>query len=251
MKIKSNSQIFQEPYHVILFSILPLLILISSNISEINLSSTIRFGIGSLCLGILLFATLLFWIKSKMKVAVIVTFSLLIFFSYGHVYDFLRNAFPGIASSVRHRYLLPPMLVFYITGLVFIFKKLSLTTLIQLQSALNWIGLILVVYNLASITVYQFQKSAIASSISPRRTQQGISAKTMPDVYFIILDSYTREDVFKSFFNYDNSDFLEKLRDLGFYIPPCSQSNYSYTIASVSTTLNMDYLDQFQLYGPS
>lgn len=73
----------------------------------------------------------------------------------------------------------------------------------------------------------------------------------MPDVYFIILDSYTREDVFKSFFNYDNSDFLEKLRDLGFYIPPCSQSNYSYTIASVSTTLNMDYLDQFNFTVPA
>lgn len=106
MKIKESSPFFQEPIHVIWFSILPLLIMMASNISEINIASTLRVGLTSLGIGVFLFGVLNFWKRNKVFFAIILTFSLLTFFTYGHFYDFLRNAFPGIAVLVRHRYLL-------------------------------------------------------------------------------------------------------------------------------------------------
>ena len=45
-------------------------------------------------------------------------------------------------------------------------------------------------------------------------------------------------------YNYDNSEFLKQLTDLGFVIPSCTQSNYTYTPLSMSTELNMNYLGE-------
>jgi hypothetical protein len=43
-------------------------------------------------------------------------------------------------------------------------------------------------------------------------------------------------------FNYDNSPFLDALRQRGFYIAECSQSNYNQTRQSLVSSLNMDYV---------
>jgi hypothetical protein len=45
-------------------------------------------------------------------------------------------------------------------------------------------------------------------------------------------------------FELDNEPFLEKLRQIGFYVADCSQSNYAQTELSMVSTLNMAYLDE-------
>jgi len=62
-----------------------------------------------------------------------------------------------------------------------------------------------------------------------------------PDIYYIILDGYPRLDVLNEIYDYDNSEFIDSLKDLGFVIPENSHSNYSRTAISVSTTLDMQY----------
>ena len=37
-----------------------------------------------------------------------------------------------------------------------------------------------------------------------------------PDVYYIILDSYAREDFLKAVYDYDNLEFIKALQDRGF-----------------------------------
>jgi hypothetical protein len=64
----------------------------------------------------------------------------------------------------------------------------------------------------------------------------------LPDVYFIILDSYAREDVLDSRFGFDNSEFLEWLKGKGFFVARSSHSNYPWTHLSLSATLNSEYL---------
>ena len=39
-----------------------------------------------------------------------------------------------------------------------------------------------------------------------------------PDIYYIILDGYARSDVMKSFFDFDNTPFLQRLERAGFYV---------------------------------
>jgi hypothetical protein len=75
--------------------------------------------------------------------------------------------------------------------------------------------------------------------------------KAQPDVYFIVVDMYTRHDVLSEVYQYDNTPFLDSLRDLGFLVVDCSQSNYSQTEMVLASTLNMSYLDQMGDLEPS
>lgn len=83
-----------------------------------------------------------------------------------------------------------------------------------------------------------------AQPLSPAELAQ------MPDVYYIILDGYAREDVLRDVYNYDNSEFINSLRARGFYVADQSNSNYPMTILSVPSSLNMRYLTpEFKKYG--
>jgi len=41
---------------------------------------------------------------------------------------------------------------------------------------------------------------------------------------------------------YDNSEFIEELENIGFYVAGCSRSNYPQTVLSMASSLNMGYL---------
>ena len=58
----------------------------------------------------------------------------------------------------------------------------------------------------------------------PSRT--GRLLKKAPDIYYIILDGYVRDDVLKDLFAYDNSGLIEYLRGRGFFVAEQSRSNY-------------------------
>jgi hypothetical protein len=68
------------------------------------------------------------------------------------------------------------------------------------------------------------------------------NSDVLRDVYWIILDAHGRSDVLLENYDYDNSGFIQKLTDLGFYIANCSQTNYPDTVLSLISTMNMDYL---------
>ncbi|MBM3123579.1 MAG: LTA synthase family protein [Chloroflexi bacterium] len=64
-----------------------------------------------------------------------------------------------------------------------------------------------------------------------------------PDIYYIILDGYGRADVLQSLYTYDNSQFLDALEKRGFFIGEQSQSNYLRTSLSITSALNMEYIN--------
>jgi hypothetical protein len=69
------------------------------------------------------------------------------------------------------------------------------------------------------------------------------SVKSEPNIYYIILDSYTGNTSLKSYWNFDNSEFSNFLKSKGFYIAN-SSSNYNFTPFSLASSLNMSYLNQ-------
>lgn len=62
-----------------------------------------------------------------------------------------------------------------------------------------------------------------------------------PDIYYIVLDRYTSQNVLKSQFNFDNSDFINFLTDNKFFVNPDALDNYPFTTMSIASTLNADY----------
>ena len=68
--------------------------------------------------------------------------------------------------------------------------------------------------------------------------------KYSPDIYYIILDEYPSDYALKQFFSFDNNKFLEFLDEQEFHIVKNSFSNYPSTIQSLTSSLNMEYLDK-------
>lgn len=66
---------------------------------------------------------------------------------------------------------------------------------------------------------------------------------TPPDVYIIILDAYGREDFLQEVYGFDNREFIEGLRQRGFYVADRSTTNYPQTLLSLSSLLNIGYLN--------
>jgi hypothetical protein len=64
------------------------------------------------------------------------------------------------------------------------------------------------------------------------------------DVYFLIFDRYAGEQTLRDLYGFDNSRFLDSLRDRGFMVIDDAVANYPQTTHSLSSTLNMSYLDE-------
>ncbi len=71
------------------------------------------------------------------------------------------------------------------------------------------------------------------------------AAKVKPDIYYIIVDGYGRADMLERLYEFDNSEFVRYLQGKGFIIASKSHSNYPKTALSVTSTLNMNYIDAF------
>ncbi len=62
-----------------------------------------------------------------------------------------------------------------------------------------------------------------------------------PDIYYLVLDGYGRGDVLQKYYGFDNAEFLDGLRQRGFYIADKSSTNYPSTVFSLPSSLNMRY----------
>ncbi len=182
------------------------------------------------------------------KAGLLTSFLLILFFSYGHLYQFLEQTPIAGINLGRHRYLLPAFAIIFVTGLWGIFRRANHRT--DLTLVLNLLTILLVIFPLIQIGAFFLRQAA--PSRGARLISEESSAPVLqnpaeaPDIYYIILDAYTRADALQTDFDFDNSGFLNDLQALGFYVADCSRSNYGFTQASLTSTLNLDYLTTIQ-----
>jgi hypothetical protein len=94
--------------------------------------------------------------------------------------------------------------------------------------------------------VNQFSKEAVAIELSHQDLALDQSRQfeiSNPDIYYIILDGYGNSNMLNKYYELDISQFESYLTDRGFYISEKSNSNYSLTKLSLSSSLNMQYMD--------
>ena len=237
------------PYHPLAFSIFPVLALLSYNIREVNLNVLVRPLVISLSVAVLLMTILGWVLHSLPKAALITSFLLLLFFSYGHVYQFLEIHPVFGVSLGRHRYLMILYAGILLGGLAFLLIKVK--PAVPTTRVLNLLSLLILVFPILQTTWFELNASKTAQA------SQGLSealnlpnlapqSSNRPDIYYIILDSYARADTLQRDFDFDDSSFIRQLKELGFYVAECGRSNYHYTLGSLTSSLNMSYLDTLQ-----
>jgi len=69
----------------------------------------------------------------------------------------------------------------------------------------------------------------------------GLMSST-PDIFLIVLDGYGREDVLRTIYAFDNSEFAISLENSGFNVASSANANYGGTHQSIPSLLNMTYV---------
>lgn len=241
MNHKSQALSFVHP---ILFAIYPVLALIAHNIYENPLNQAYR-SLGVSLLGMLIVLVVLWLLLRKLPIAAVLTsFFLIFFFAYGHLHGFQEMPIAWFGFNLLgHRYLLP-FLVSCFLLIAWSLRKSEKTTL-DANKALVIAGALLLIFPVFQIGAHYYQ-------VLTRPQPTGIGSTTLrptidqtfkPDIYYIILDTYTRSDFMDEVIGFDNDQFLNDLRNRGFFVAECSLSNYSTTKFSLTSTLNMNYLD--------
>lgn len=230
--------------HPFLYAIYPVLALLAYNIEVTRLSSAIRPFLFSLMGTAILLTIFKIVLKDWYVAGIFTTLALVLFFSYGHFYAELENTqFFGIPLG-RHRYWIPTWIAIFVFS--FWWGKGRGWNFEALTKILNIIAVFALIIPVLQIARYQIRSSQARSQVDG----SGIVSNLMlsgdtapPDIYYIILDGYARDDILSKFYELDNSEFLNKLSQLGFSIAYCSQSNYAQTQLSIASSLNANYLE--------
>jgi hypothetical protein len=246
MKVSGEFRILDYPWHPLLWGIFPVLALFAYNVAEIKLTEAVRSLIVALCLAFMLLLILRFITREWHRAAAISVLVLLAFFSYGHLYQFLEGISPAGLVVGRHRILVPIYLAVFGIAIWWVARRKG--DLRVLTRALNVAVVTALLSPVLQISLYSVREAnaGIPDTSTDLQYLHSSESKSPPDVYYIILDGYSRDDILEHFYQYDNSSFLNELTALGFYVARCSQSNYSQTQLSLSSSLNLNYLSALE-----
>ncbi len=226
----------------VLFAAYAPLTMLAQNLNEVPLREGTRALVVSIVVGVL--ALLLAWLlfRDGHKAALMVLLPLLAFFSYGHLYNVVRNMTLAGVVVGRHRYLLPLAATLLGLWTWWLARRRVSPQVTQLLALV--IGLLAVV-PIYQIIVHRGAELAEAAASLSREvaTSRAGQGQMRPDIYYIVLDGYGRSDVLRDLYGFDDSRFIDFLRSQDFYVATESHTNYSATLASLASTLNMTYID--------
>lgn len=232
------------PWFVFFIALYPIAALYSSNITEVNVVNLIRPVLFYLAFTSVIWGVLRVVLKDSIRAGFITTLIIILFSSYGIIYNLIRGVEPGGIILGRHRILAPVSFLIFGSMIwwVIIQNREKLRSLVFYG---NIISLVLLLMPISQMVLHADKiKLPPKQTINLPSVNHSANETTPPDVYYFLLDSYSREDYIKQYLKYDNSPFLNEIREMGFFVADCSLSNYSATRLSLASSLNMDYLDK-------
>ncbi len=241
--------LYRFPFYPLLVGIYPLLYFWLANVYQVPAFVVTRPLLLSLAITAAAWVFFLLLFRNLRKAAAATAFFLALFFVYGRIFDLTaRWVIFGITIGHR-RYVMMLFVALVILVAVLLFRtRASLMTLTWGANLVASFMILLVVAQLAYAGVGSL--AAIQSQDTPTpqpapKVTASIPQATLstPDVYYILLDGYDRQDLLKQDIGVDDSAFITQLKNLGFVLPDCTQSNYNTTVFSVASAFNMNYLD--------
>jgi len=242
-------------FHPFLFALFPILSLYAYNYDIVPIQDLAFPLLAALLSALILVIALKGLIKGTDKAGVLATLTIFMFASYGHFFNLLigiasRIGFAGHGKTTGLDFAHEPSAIiasavsyalFFAALFVSIYRRKG--DLSRTSGALNVIGLALVVPLIIYISLNVTARPKEAEIGEPPPPSPMPSRQDMPDIYYIILDGYAREDILREYFDFDNSAFLTGLREAGFDIADQSRANYNWTYLSLASSLNSSYVN--------
>lgn len=250
--------------HPILFSIYPIAFIYSLNLDRVSIIDVITSFVFVGIISILIWVIAAKLTGNVHNGAFITSVFMILFFGYGSLLLAVENLLymmVGYDEPVVFAVSTPPVLVgvlffvivFFLLSILLIKKSklranllttyLNLVSILLLSFVITKIGLFMLEQNRNGIARGEEGNIDLLSS-SPLIVDKRSSEALMPDIYYIILDGYARQDVLSRKYGFDNSYFLDSLRDRGFYVADQAHANYCFSYMSITSSLNFSYLNE-------
>jgi hypothetical protein len=231
-------RVLLSPVYFLLFSIYFVVRMYDVNIYEVPFQDFLRPLLISMLVGLILYLLFGLMVARKWHAAALMTSTwLFAFYLYGTFWPLADSAKivrqPEVFAAIWG--------IFFIILIAWLGWKTSKSLNPNIPAGVNLMAIVLLFYPTIGSLVY-FVSFQIPFSSQTDHTLRDNPMESSPDIYYIILDAYTRADVLAEEFGHDNEPFIQSLRDLGFYVADCSQSNYEMTPLSLTSSLNLDYI---------
>jgi Sulfatase len=237
--------------HPFFIGMFPVLSLFARNINELRASIVVVPLAAVLGFVLLMYLLLTLARIPRQKAGALTSFVVVLLFSFGHVTRALDHYLES--RSFLGRMIESPVFSVYIawTALFiagFIWIRGTTSGLDGLTKFANVLGLSLVAITMTQIAYaelvgrHTLRIDRLAGLESTGRA--GGNSQSLPDIYYLVLDAYARNDVLETVYGYDNSSFTDSLKQKGFFVADKARANYPQTALSLASTLNMDYLDE-------
>jgi hypothetical protein len=226
--------------HPMLFAAFPVLFLFADNIGEHvsvePLYEPLGMALGGAAIAVALAAAAGRLIGTAARLALAATIVIVLFFTYGYAWSAVGD------SLGLHRYLLAGWGLLAMVG-VGVSIGLDLRLVGRTTAALNLIGLLLVAMNVVPIVDFGLRQTTRGPDLGAGPELDAPGGGPSRDVWYLIFDRYAGQEALERVYGYDNTQFLDELRDRGFHIVEHSTANYLKTAHSLASSLNMEYLD--------
>ena len=228
--------------HPFLVAPTPILMLYAQNAGE-AVTFVVAAAIAVSLAGTALFYGLaLLAFREGTRAALLTSLAVVLFFAYGHIFEALWDV--GLMSSSQgvHRFLALAC-VALLTGVAWLLRRTQ-RSLDGLSRFVGMFAAILLVSTsvqsgVAVVTEWGGTPQKARAKRAPAITEERAD---LPDIYYIIVDGYARNDTLSSVYGYDNTAFTDSLRQRGFFVAEKSRSNYMMTHFSLAATLNLHYV---------
>lgn len=228
--------------HPFLFAIAPAVFLWEYNFAETQIREVITALAASIMFGGIIFAICQLLYRNSRKAAILTSVFLLLTLSHRYIY---LN--PLIYSFMRHRYgFLISFFIIIILGYKLKKTQKNLVIPTHIFTVIPGIFILLSIFRLGAHLYAGYGYNALPrneiATATEIKNQEG--AKNLPDIYYLIFDEYMAPDVIKKMMDYEKANEINDwLKKQGFFVPKNSKSNYWGTSHSMSSFLNMRYLN--------
>ena len=222
--------------HPYFFTLIPLLLAYLPGVAKMPLPD-FMLALSALLLLVFILAQLFTWIyKNPQKGSLAASAVILGLFCFGYVLNY------GYALKARHMMSFSQDRLYLLWGLLFagILSGLWFVRLLP--------DFVTSACNIASVALVAVLTLVYVPSVMP--WQAPTARQNLPDIYYIVLDAYDREDMLSRYYGFSNQPFLDALRQRGFYIADKSCTNYAIGVFSLASSLNLDYLNKLPMPTP-
>jgi len=233
--------------HPILIAAFPVLFLFDKNIRDYPIDVVYAPLVAVIASAVAMWAVLRWLMGDWRRSGLLISLAFLLFFSYGQFARLLpRTVFSASGVAIGTRLLLAgaSLVVFAAALLVVVRTRADLAKVTMIANV--------VAVGLMFIPCFEIPKFYIQNRSGPGYSLTALNEGTaerptrrpdkLPNIYYIILDGYSRADNLKELYGYDNAPFIDYLKAKGFFVASQARSNYAHTQLSLASSLNMAQL---------